>query len=101
MPKKWKKCVPRYSTETFKTEYDMTLTAFKAESNKIVLPLSSQHQTITTCTSKDEKKRPETILMYNRTKVGVDALYQIAQAGTQHWTLAVLFNVLDFEEINS
>ena len=99
-----KKVVPRYSTEALRTEDDITLTAYKAKSNKVVLLLSSQHQTVSI--SDDEKKKPEPILAYNRTKVGVDALDQMAKrystkAGTRRWPLATFCNILDLAGINA
>lgn len=99
-----KKNVPRYQTEVLTTDDGITLTAYKAKCNKIVLLLSSQHQNVKVDNS--DKKKPETITMYNNTKFGVDCLDQMAKhfttkAGTRRWPLAVFFNILDFAGINS
>ena len=82
-----------------------SLTIYKAKRNKIVYLLSTMHPTVSidTCHS---KKLPETIAMYNRTKVGVDVLDQMARyftckSGTRRWPMAVFFNILDISCINA
>ena len=57
----------------------------------------------------NNKKKPETVTFYNKTKCGVDIADQMAQqytvkTGTQQWpvgwSLAVFYNILDLAYIN-
>ena len=53
-----------------------------------------------------EKKKPERIEFYNKTKCGVDVADQmtrlfLVKAGTRRWPVAVFYNILDLAGINA
>ena len=55
---------------------------------------------------KSEKKKPEKMEFYNKSKCGVDVANQMArqcsvQAGTRWWPVAVFYNILGFTGINA
>ena len=57
-------------------------------------------------TEGDNKKKPETIIFYNKTKFGVDITDQMARKYTvkscsQRWPLHIFFNILDLAAINA
>ena len=52
-----------------------------------------------------EKKKPETVEFYNKTKCDVDVADQMARqysvkAGTRRWPVAVFYNILDLAGVN-
>ena len=54
----------------------------------------------------NQKKKPETVVFYNETKVGVDVLDQMsrcysAKAGSRRWPIHVFYNVINNTLINS
>ena len=54
----------------------------------------------------NEKKKPEMILFYNASKVGVDCFDQMARlyttrSASRRWPVAVWGNILDIAAINS
>jgi len=56
----------------------------------------------------DKKKKPETVLYYNRNKCGVDVLDNMRRemstkkkAAWIRWLLAVFFNILDLAGVNA
>lgn len=54
----------------------------------------------------DKKKKPETVLYYNRNKCGIDVLHNMCRemstkAGWRRWPLAVFFNILDLAGVNA
>lgn len=53
-----------------------------------------------------EKKTPETVSYYNKTKHGVDVVDQMTRlyttkAGTRRWPMQVFYNILDIAGINA
>ena len=53
-----------------------------------------------------EKKKPETVEFYNKTRRGVDVADQMARqysvkAGTLRWPFAVFYNIVDLAGINA
>ena len=53
-----------------------------------------------------DKKKPETVEFYNKSKCGVDVADQMARhysvkAGTRRWPVAVFYNILDLADINA
>ena len=66
--------------------------------------LSSLH--ISVELSEFEKKKPETVKFYNKTKCGVDVADQMARqysvkAGTRRWPVAVLYKILNLAGIDA
>lgn len=94
----------RFSSAIYKHE-DITLTSYQAKSNKNVLILSSMHPDVQINTT-TEKKKPETVLFYNKTKCGVDTVDQMTRkysvrSGTRRWPVHVFYNILDLAMINA
>ncbi|XP_060803393.1 piggyBac transposable element-derived protein 4-like [Amyelois transitella] len=82
---------------------DITLSSYVPKKNKAVVMVSSMHHTA----SVDEStKKPENILYYNQTKIGVDLLdqrcsnYSTARR-TRRWPLAIFYRMLDISVSNA
>ena len=94
-----------YASEIFSSPFGCSLTICKAKKKKVVCILSSMNRNanIDQC---HKKKLPKTIQYYNKSKVGVDVLDQMARyhsskSSTRRWPVAVFFNVLDCACINA
>jgi Transposase IS4 len=66
--------------------------------------LSTQHKGA--AREAEGKKKPETVLYYNRNKCGVDVLDYMCRemstkAACRRWPLAVFFNILDLAGVNA
>ena len=77
----------------------------KAKKKKIVCILSSAHKHVKVDES-HKKKLPETVQLYNKSKVGVDvpdqmARYHTCKSSSRRWPVAMFFNILDCACINS
>jgi hypothetical protein len=93
----------RFSTLVYKAE-DCVLTIYKGKPSKKVLALSSKHKSVKI--ANNDKRIPESISFYNKTKFGVDILDQMARkytvkAGSRRWPLQVFYNILDLAAINA
>ena len=94
-----------YETQLFSSASNSTLTVYKCKTSKVVCVLSSLHSEDISISS-TRKKKPDTILVYNAHKVGVDSVNQMAKkystkAGSRRWPVAVFFNILDLAAINA
>ena len=74
------------------------------QSKKYINVLSSLH--VSVGVNSLEKRKPETIEFYNKTKCGADVADQMARrysvkAGTNRWPVAVFYNILDLACINA
>ncbi|ROL48215.1 hypothetical protein DPX16_1652 [Anabarilius grahami] len=92
-----------FSTKVLKSD-KITLSVYQCKPRRNVTILSTQHQHVAIST--DNKRKPETVTYYNRTKVGVDVLDQMARqysvkGGTRRWPIAVFYNLLDLAAINA
>ena len=81
-----------------------TLVSYLAKKSKIVLLLSTMHHDNNV--QEDEKRKPEMILDYNKTKVGVDVADQMmkhysVKRATRRWTLALFYNFIDMAALNA
>lgn len=82
---------------------DITLSSYVPKKNKAVVMVSSMHHTA----SVDQNtKKPETILYYNETKIGVDLLDQrcsnySTSRRTRRWSLTVFYRMLDISASNA
>ena len=81
-----------------------TLTVYQCKPKKDVCVLSSLNMFVEL--GELEKKKPETVEFYNKTKCGVDVADQMARqysvkAGTRRWPVAVFYNILDLAGINA
>ena len=84
----------------------MTLTMYKVKMNKVVSLLSSFHTHSSVRIPESEKKKPDVVESYNRTKCGVDCFDSMVQMystryASRRWPLYVFFNMHDIATINS
>lgn len=105
--KKNKTCIPKEmladkSREPLSTMFgfheNVTICSYVPKKNKAVTLISTLHNTKTI--SDDEKKKPEIIKHYNRTKGGVDLMDKMAgafsvQRKTLRWPVSFFFNIID------
>jgi hypothetical protein len=96
------KTVPHTSSK-FIYDKQKTLVCFIPKKNKTVLILSSMH---TTGEVYEASRKPEQILYYNKTKIGVNVSDQMAHAyttsrKTQCWPLRCFYGMLDAAAINA
>jgi hypothetical protein len=82
----------------------VNLVQYKGKQNKTVFLLSTLHRG-SVC-QKDGKKKPESIVFYNKNKCGVDKLDDMCKrlstkSSTRRWPFAVFCNLLDIAAINS
>lgn len=81
---------------------DFTISSYVPKRNKAVITVSSMHHT----PNVDETtKKPEIILFYNQTKIGVDLLDQRCSnystgRRTRRWPLAIFYRLLDISASN-
>ena len=67
--------------------------------------LSTLHSDVAVSSENNPKKKPETVLFYNKTKAGVDVdqitrKYSV-KAASRRWLVHVFYNVIDLAVINS
>ena len=84
----------------------VTITKYQCKKSKSVNILSSLHPNVAIPSENNPKKKPETVLFCNETKVGVDVLDQMSRcysvkAGSRRWPIHVFYNVIDMALINS
>ena len=94
-----------YASEIFSSPSGCSLAICKAIKKKVVCILSSMHRNVN-IDQCHKKKLPETIQYYNKSKVSVDVLDQMARyytikSSTRRWPVAVFFNILDCARINA
>jgi Transposase IS4 len=98
---------PRFASRFYKSaDDDVTLILYRAKPNKVVGLLSSLHSNPHVPQPLSEKKKPDAVETYNRTKCGVDSFDAMARmystrCAIRRWPMYVLFNVLDIAAINS
>ena len=96
--------LPLYQSKILQNDGN-SLTIYQSKKDKKpVIVLSSLHPNVEI--SSDHKHKPETILFYNSTKYGVDALDQMCKMYTvklpsRRWRMNVSSNMLDLAVINS
>ncbi|KAK7915662.1 hypothetical protein WMY93_011423 [Mugilogobius chulae] len=81
-----------------------TLTIYQGKAKTNVSILSTVHSSAGTLSG--PKAKPEPVVYYNRTKVGVDVLDQMlrmysVKAATRRWPVAVFYNILDMAAVNA
>ena len=67
-----------HTSEIYSSQSGCSLTIYKAKKKKVVCILSSMHRNVNIDQGR-KKKLPETIQYYNKSKVGVDTLDQMAR----------------------
>ena len=68
--------------------------------------MSTLHPDVEIPFDNNPKKKPETVLFYNKTKAGVDVIDQMARkysvrAASRRWPIHVFYNAIDLALINS
>ena len=105
---KCKKKKELHETEVFR--YDgqtaITLTSYQCKAAKNVAVLSSLHPDILVSSNENPKKKPDSVLYYNKTKVGVEIYDQMTRlysvkAASKRWPVQLFYNVVDMALINS
>lgn len=87
----------------FGYQQDMTLVSYVPKKNKAVLLISTLHDS---GTIDEHSQKPDIVLEYNSTKIGVDtvdqmcATYSVARI-TRRWPLVIFFALLDIAGINA
>ena len=81
-----------------------TLVSYVPKKSKAVILLSTMHHD--SHVQDDEEKKPDMIIDYNKSKIGVDIADQMmkqysVKRSTRRWTLALFFNFLDMAALNS
>ena len=81
----------------------IALCSYVNKEKKAVILLSSMHLN-TAVDENSQKRKPEIIIHYNKTKVGVDTMDQLAgrystQRRTNRWPLALFYYMLDVAAI--
>ena len=108
VPEECKKKKELHETEVFR--YDgqtaITLTSYQCKATKNMAILSSLHPDILVSSHENPKKKPDSVLYYNKTKVGVDLYDQMTRrysvkAASWRWPMHVFYNVVDMALINS
>ena len=82
------------------------LTIYQGKKEKNVVLLSTHNDQALIVTENNPKCKANTILTYNKTKVGVDSVDQMSrqysvQAPSRRWPVAVFYNILNLSIINS
>lgn len=95
-----------FATTVLKTEDNITLTSYQCKKSRSVLLLNSLHNNVMIPSEQNPKKKPDTILFYNKNKVAVDVIDQMlrkysTKAASRRWPLHVLSNVIDMALSNS
>lgn len=83
---------------------ETTLTVYQGKKNKNVLLLSTLYPDVNV--EQTNKKLPETVQFYNKTKCGVDIVDQMmrkysVRAASRRWPVHVFYNVLDLAGTNA
>ncbi|KAK7881874.1 hypothetical protein WMY93_030283 [Mugilogobius chulae] len=94
---------PLFSSKVLKSAH-ATLTIYQGKAKTNVSILSTVHSSAGTLSG--PKAKPEPVVYYNRTKVGVDVLDQMlrmysVKAATRRWPVAVFCNILDMAAVNA
>ncbi|KAJ8277134.1 hypothetical protein GJAV_G00071830 [Gymnothorax javanicus] len=103
LPPSTKQAQREFDTKIFAADRT-TLTIYQCKTTESVAILSTLHHDVAIGT--DRKRMPETILLYNSTKVAVDVLDQMARlysvkGATRRWPVAVFSNMLDLATVNA
>lgn len=83
-----------------------TLVSYVAKSNKVVILMSTMHNDATIDALTSDRRKPEIITYYNRTKNGIDlvdkmcSLYDVSR-NSRRWPLTVFFDLLNLSALNA
>ena len=98
-----------HDTTLFKTttsSTSATLTCYQCKKAKSVMILSTLHPDVAVFSENNPTNKPETVLFYNKTKVGVEVVDQMTKkysvkAAGRRWPVDVFYNGIDLAIINS
>ncbi|KAH9641235.1 hypothetical protein HF086_003222 [Spodoptera exigua] len=96
---------PLYSSK-FGFHPPCTLVSYKAKPNKIVILMSIMHNDAAIDADTRDKRKPEIISYYNRTKNGVDlvdkicSLYDVSR-NSKRWPVTVFYNLINLSALNA
>ena len=95
---------PLYESEFLSDSRGVLTTSYQCKKNRNVIVLSTYHKSPVVKT--DEKKKPEMIHLYNKMKVGVDAMDNMlrmysVKAATRRWPVAVFYDMMDKAALNA
>ena len=98
---KAKKNLPLYGS-SFAFSNNTMLASYQGHRNKNVIVLSTMHDTPDV--TDGEKKKPDVVLFYNKTKGGVDTMDKLAltyttKRGTKRWPMVLFYNMLDMSGV--
>ena len=83
----------------------VTITSYQCKKSKSVNILSTLHPSVSIPEENNPKKKPQSVLFYNKTKFGVDFLDQMTRiysvkAASRRWPINVFYNIIDQSLIN-
>ena len=83
-----------------------TITFYQCKQSKSVHILSTLHKDVVISDNNNPKRKPEIVLFYTQTKVGVNVLYQMSRlysvkAASRRWPVLIFYNVIYMALINS
>lgn len=96
-----------YTSSFYENDNGVTLTIYQGTKKRNVLVFSSHHEEISIeGNEKGNKKKPNIIVDYNRTKFGVDSIDQMTRfynvkAPSRRWPMQVFYNILNLATINA
>lgn len=104
IPAAAKKKQELHDTQAFSHSSGTSLTVYQCKPSRSVMLISSLHRDVN-IDQESSKKKPETVLFYNKTKVGVDVLDQMTRmysvkAASRRWPMHVFYNIIDMALIN-
>ena len=78
----------------------MAITSYQSKESKSVNILSTLHPSVSIPEEKNPKKKPESVLFYNKTKFGVNVIDQMTRsysvkAARRRWPILVFNNIID------
>jgi hypothetical protein len=89
----------------FGFQKDITLVSYVPKKNKVVLVMSTLHHDQNIDESTGDKRKPEMITFYNKTKAGVDvvdelsATYDVSR-NSKRWPMTIFYGILNMAAIN-
>ena len=108
LPEAAKKMQQQHETSLFASTQTttVTLTSYQCIKRKSVIIMSTLHPDVEIPSDNNPKKKPETVLFYNKTKADVDVIDQMTRkysvkAASRRWPIHVFYNVIDLALINS
>ena len=103
-----KKKQQQHETSLFASTQTTTviLTSYQCKKRKSVVIMSTLHPDVEIPSNNNPKKKPETVLFYNKMKAGVNIIDQMTRkysvkAANRKWPIHMFYNVINLALINS